>query len=209
MAIAQQNELIDRIQGSIGDRTFRWRNGVQIIQRRSSPGIHRTAKALQNKNRFAYSAGFLGRQTVTTKNRLRQLVQHLEENFFNYFQRQFLPLTGSEFRNINLPTPDPTASLGTVHATPEPPGHVTISWTARSQSPTAAVIFIDGIYDNGEWLGPAHFSVDLSRGSTIFTGSGWIGMMFRSPFDDLNDPNWGPITIGKWNLNYAVKPTFG
>ena len=208
MATAQPSELIQEIRGSIGDRTFRFHRGTQIIQRRSSPGTHTTPAALRQKNRFAYSAGFLGRQTTTTKNRLRQFTPTLQSNFFNFFQRQFLPLSGSEFRTTNIPVPNPSASLGTVHATPEPPGHVTISWTARDPSPTASVIFIDGIYDGGEWLGPAHFSVNLSAGSTVFIGSGWIGMLFRSPFDDLLDPSWGPIVIGKWNLNYNVKPTF-
>ena len=206
MAIAQQNELITEIRGSIGDRTFRYHNGTQIIQRRSSPGNHQTPAALQRKNRFAYSAYTLSQQIDSTKNRLRYLSRHDQRNFYNFFQSHLTKLAGTETTTLDLPG-QASLPLEGVSVFDNPEGSLDVSWTTRSTDPNDWVEFIDGGYhSDGEFNGAAHFSVTLNTGIERIFSDTWVGIFFRTKNGQLTSPIYGQLQISKFKLDYSVKP---
>ena len=206
MAIAQQNELITEIRGSIGDRTFRYHNGAQIIQRRSSPGRHTTPAAMRSKNNFAYTAFTLSKQIESTKDRLRFLASGQNRNFFNYFAGLFYPLGTTQTQEI--PLPHQTAGLeleGFRQFKSE--GNVAIEWSSRSTDPNDFVEIIDATFHStGEFSGDTHISIPLNSGRETIFGDSWVGIVFRTKNGTRTSPTFGLPIFCKQAINFDIKP---
>lgn len=208
MAIAQPSQIVTQIRGSIGDRTYKFYRGKQLITRKPIPGTHNTPAARRQKNNFSYTSATLFKQLTDTKARLKQLVEGLEKQWNWIFLNSMLPIAESGNTVLNTPY-GKMGELDGVVVQKNVDDNIDVSWANRSTDPNIYVEFIDaGFHSDGEFAGDAHFAIPVNNGHEVIFADSWIGIMFLTNNGVLDGNEWSQLWLAKFGLDFTVKPTY-
>ncbi len=206
MAIAQQSELIAHIRGSIGNQTFRFRNGVQIVQRRSSPGTHNTPAARASKNNFSYNAGLIFRSPNESRTRLKFWADNIPKQWNNFWMGQLKELPGDALQEIPVPTADNDLELNLTIVKIPGVDQWRVEWTQRTREDEFVEFLTVYYQQNGNRTLTNRDAIPMNLGQANILAYSFIALVTTTVDSRSASARFGRIYALKRNINYNRKP---
>lgn len=206
MAIGQPSELVAEIRGSIGDRTFRWHKGTQVIQRKSSPGIHTTPKARASKNNFGYNAGLIFKSSAVAKARLKYWNRGNKRSWNLFWMAQLKLLPAEIIQIIPVPYQDSDLELDLTVTKVAGADQWRIEWTQRTRE-DEFVEFLTVYYTQGGRRTESNRdAIPMNLGQNNILAYGFICLITITTDSRATDARFGKIYCVKRGIDYNQKP---